>query len=268
MNIRLLGTGAADGIPGFFGDDAVSRYARANGGKDIRSRSAALIDGTLKIDFPPDTLNQIQRDSVDPLDWTGLVFTHSDDDHFAVNELQYALFPFTDLDHLPYTIFANWQICSEIRERYPDWPIELVETRSFVSFEHESYRITPVRATHIDEEDCQNLIIEKEGQSLLYATDTGIWPARTFKFLADYRLDLLVIECTNGFSDSSYKGHLNIEGVIHTVNELRNLGTLSETSKVVTTHHGRNGNARHCDLERVFAQHSIEPGFDGMVIEI
>ena len=101
MNIRLLGTGAADGIPGFFGNDMVSRYARENGGKDVRTRSAALIDGVLKIDFPPDTLTQVQRDLLDALDWTGLVFTHSDDDHFAVDELQYALFPFTDLDHLP-----------------------------------------------------------------------------------------------------------------------------------------------------------------------
>jgi len=268
MNIRLLGTGAADGIPGFFGNDSVSCYARENGGKDVRTRSAALVDGVLKIDFPPDTLNQVQRNSLDALDWTALLFTHSDDDHFAVDELQYALFPFTDLDHLPYTIFANRQICEEIRGRYPDWPIELFETRSFESFTHGAYTIMPVRATHIADEDCHNLIIEKDAKKILYATDTGIWPKETFEFLKGYRLDLLVIECTDGFNDSIYNGHLNIRAVVQVVSTLRLEGILDSSSRVVTTHHGHHGDARHCDLERAFSPHQIEPGYDGMLIEI
>jgi len=246
----------------------VSRYARENGGKDVRTRSAALIDGVLKIDFPPDTLTQVQRDLLDALDWTGLVFTHSDDDHFAVDELQYALFPFTDLDHLPYTIFANKHICMEIRERYPDWPIELFETKSFEGFCHGPYHIMPVKATHIADEDCQNLLVERDGQRILYATDTGIWPTETIDFLKNYRLDLLVIECTDGFNESVYKGHLNIDAVVEVVSNLRALGVLDNKSRVVTTHHGHHGDARHCDLERVLAPHQIEPGYDGMVIEI
>ncbi|MDR3689405.1 MAG: MBL fold metallo-hydrolase [Fimbriimonas sp.] len=268
MNIRLLGTGAADGIPGFFGNDSVSRFARENGGKEIRSRTAAIVDGVMKIDFPPDTLNQLQRDSLDALDWTALVFTHSDDDHIAVNELQYALIPFTDLDHLPYTIYANRVICDEILGRYPDWPIELIETHSFESFSHGPYRVVPIKATHIDEEDCQNLIIERDGKRLLYATDTGIWPSETFEFLKGFVLDLLVIECTDGFNESVYKGHLNIESVIQVVESLRTEGVLTPESRVVTTHHGHHGDARHCDLERALLPHRIEPGFDGMLIEI
>ncbi len=268
MNIRLLGTGAADGIPGFFGNDMVSHYARENGGKDIRTRSAAIIDGVLKVDFPPDTLSQLQQNSLDARDWTALIFTHSDDDHFAVDELQYGLYPFTEMDHLPYTIFANKDVCREILGRYPDWPIELNETQSFEGFQHGPYNVMPVRATHIIEEDCQNLIIEKEGKCLLYATDTGMWPEETFEFLKNYCIDLLVIECTDGFVDSTYHGHLNIQAVIEVVGRLRRSGVLADTSRVVTTHHGHHGGARHCDLERVFSPHRIEPGFDGMLIEI
>ena len=268
MNIRLLGTGAADGIPGFFGNDMVSRYARENGGKDVRTRTAAIVDDVLKIDLPPDTLAQLQRDGLDALDWTAAVFTHSDDDHIAVDEFQYALIPFTELDHLPYTIFANQCVCCEIRARYPDWPIELTETRSFEAFDHGSYKITPIKATHIDDEDCHNLIIQSEGKTLLYATDTGIWPESTFNFLGSFNLDALVIECTDGFVESTYKGHLNIEGVIYQVERLRNAGVLRADSRVVTTHHGRHGNARHCDLEHALGPYRIEPGYDGMLIEI
>jgi len=268
MNIRLLGTGAADGIPGFFGNDMVSRHARDNGGKDVRSRTAALVDGVLQIDFPPDTLSQLQRYALDAREWTAVLFTHSDDDHLAVNEFQYALIPFTEMDNLPYSIFANPHVCAEIRQRYPDWPMDLTETKSFEGFAHGPYMVMPVKATHIADEDCQNLIIQKDGKALLYATDTGIWPEETFAFLKHYRFDLLVIECTDGFTKSTYNGHLNIDGVLQTVARLRTDGILDGASRVVTTHHGHHGNARHCDLERVFLPHGIEPGYDGMLIEI
>jgi len=268
MIIRLLGTGAADGIPGFFGNDVVSDYAREHGGKDIRGRTAALVDGVLQIDFPPDTLSQLTRFALDARDWTAVLFTHSDDDHLAVDEIQYALYPFTEMDHLPYTIYANEHVCREIVKRYPDWPMDLTETKSFEGFRHGPYSIMPVKATHIEDEDCQNLIIEKDGKRILYATDTGIWPEKTFQFLRSYRFDLLIIECTDGFVESTYNGHLNIDGVLQVVGRLRADGILDGQSQVVTTHHGHHGNARHCDLESVFAEHNIVPGFDGMLIEI
>jgi phosphoribosyl 1,2-cyclic phosphate phosphodiesterase len=268
MDIRLLGTGAADGIPGLFGNDEVSRYARENGGKDIRTRSAALIDGILKIDLPPDTLMQLQRDRLDALDWSALIFTHSDDDHLAIDELQYALFPFTDLDHLPFTIYANADVSGMIRERYPEWPFEIIETRSFESFQHGGYAITPIRARHITDEDCHNLIIQREGRTLLYATDTGIWPEETFEYLANFRLDLVVIECTDGLCTPEYHGHMGIKECVYVVNRLRGTGALTEEAKVYTTHHASRGQARHCDLERALRPHGIEPGYDGLLLEI
>lgn len=268
MNIRLLGTGAADGIPGFFGNDMVSDYARLHGGKDIRGRTSAVVDGAIQIDFPPDTLSQLNRFTLDAREWTAVLFTHSDDDHLAVDEFQYALYPFTEMDYLPYTIYANPHVLGEIRKRYPEWPMDLIETRSFDGFQHGPYQITPVKATHIADEDCQNLIIEKDGKHLLYATDTGIWPEQTFEFLKGYRFDLLVIECTDGFVESTYNGHLNIDGVLQVVTRLRGSGVLDRNSRIVTTHHGHHGNARHCDLEAAFEESNIEPGYDGMLIEI
>jgi phosphoribosyl 1,2-cyclic phosphate phosphodiesterase len=268
MEIRLLGTGAADGIPGLFSDDEVSRYAREHRGKDVRTRSAALIDGVLKIDLPPETLAQLQRDGLSGLDWTGLIFTHSDDDHLAVNEIQYTMFPFTDFDHLPFPIYANSVVAERILARYPSWPIEIVITKSFVPFHHGAHQITPIRARHIAEEDCHNLLVTRDDKSLLYATDTGIWPEDTFEFLKNVRLDLLVIECTDGFCESDYAGHLNIRDCLMVVERLRGQGTLSSDASVFTTHHSSKGMAKHCDLERVLRPHRIEPGYDGLCISV
>ncbi len=268
MTIRLLGTGAADGIPGFFVDNEVSRWARENGGKDIRTRSGAVVDGVLKIDFPPDTFHQAVRDRLNPRDWTGVVFTHSHEDHLAVAEIQYALFPFTDRDHLGLSLYGNAQVCSKFRERYPDWPMDLVETHSFVPYNHASYTITPIQARHKEDEDCQNLIIQRDDKTLLYATDTGLWSHETFEFLTQFKLDLLVIECTDGLRKGTYAGHLDLEACVEVVDALRQTGVLDRSSRVVTTHHASTGGARHCDLERALGKHNIQPGYDGMTIRI
>ena len=53
MEILFLGTAAAEGTPAVFCDCKMCRYAREKGGKEIRSRSGALIDGKLKISVLP-----------------------------------------------------------------------------------------------------------------------------------------------------------------------------------------------------------------------
>lgn len=263
MRIRLLGTGAAEGIPAFYSSSMVSRYAREHGGKDVRTRCGALIDGTLKIDLPPDTLLHLHRDRLDAEDWTALVFTHSHDDHFAPEELQYCLFPFNDQDYLTFTIYANGAICRRLHEMYPEWPMDIVETRSFEPFRHEEYTITPIKANHLPEEDAQNLIVQKGGHTLLYATDTGVWGNETWEHLKGHKLDLLVIECTEGLRCTDYEGHLDIEALLEVVERLHAQGTLHPDSQVCTTHHSHNGGATHAMLEEALNPHGIEVGFDG-----
>jgi phosphoribosyl 1,2-cyclic phosphate phosphodiesterase len=267
MNIRLLGTGAADGIPGLYSNNRVSRYAREHGGMDRRTRSSALVDGLLKIDFPPDTLCQLQREGLDARDWSAILFTHSHEDHFAVGEIQYAMYPFTEFEQLPCTVLGNPTIGRILAQRYPEWPIDFVEMRSFCSYHHTSYLITPILARHQIDEECLNLIIQRDGKTLLYATDTGIWAEPTFQFLTDYRLDCLVIECTEGLQGSSYEGHLDIKGLGHVLERLRKAGTVDDGTRVVTTHHAHTGNATHHELREALAPLGAEPGFDGILVE-
>ncbi|HVL38224.1 MAG TPA: MBL fold metallo-hydrolase [Fimbriimonadaceae bacterium] len=268
MKIRLLGTGAADGIPAFTMDSEVSRHARQVGGKEIRSRCGALIDDVLKLDLPPDTLAQCQRDRVDPGLWTGLVFSHSHDDHFAPREIQYFVYPFNEREFTPFTIYGNAAICSRLNEIYPEWPIELVETRSFQCFRHGDHSVTPIRANHKLDEDSHNLIVQGEGKTFLYGTDTGVWEEPTWAYLSDFRLDGLVLECTEGFHGTGYAGHLDIYSFFHVIDRLRKQGTVHDGTFIATTHHSALGQATHAQLESVLRPHGIEPGFDGMVIEL
>jgi phosphoribosyl 1,2-cyclic phosphate phosphodiesterase len=268
MEILLLGTGAAEGIPALYSNTRVSDYARQYGGRDIRTRSGALIDGSLKIDLPPETLHHIIRERLDARDWSALIFTHGDDDHFAVRELQYFLYPFSSEERMPFPIYGNDKICSKVRQHYPNWPIELFDTHSFQTFQHGDFKITPIRAYHNADEDSQNLLVERGDKSLLYATDTGIWQDETWEFLAGRSVNALVIECTEGLAANSYHGHLNLDECVSVVDRLREMKFLGPEARVVTTHHSHNGNATYGELCEALAPHRIEAGYDGLRIRI
>ena len=268
MRIQLLGTGAADGIPAFYGTDRISTHARKHGGKDVRGRSTALIDGVLKIDMPPETLSQLHRFGLDPREWTGLVFTHSHEDHFSPGELQYAMFPFTEMDHLGYTVYGNEVIVSAIKARYPEWPMDVRTIRKNRPFKHAKYEITPIHATHKDDEECHNLIISDGDKKFFYATDTGVYSEETFEAVANTMCDALVIECTEGVHKTSYVGHLDVEQCIGMVTRLRESGAVRPNAPVVTTHHAASGGLTHEELEVILAPYAMVPGYDGMTIEI
>jgi len=142
--------------------------------------------------------------------------------------------------------------------------MDIIQTRSFYCQRHEKYLITPIQANHKSDEDSQNLIIQKDDKTLLYATDTGIWEEPTWTFLQDYKIDLLVIECTEGFSGTDYYGHLDAAECLHVVERLHKQNSFAENCVVSTTHHSHNGNATHEELEAYFSPHGILVGYDGM----
>lgn len=265
MELQILGSGAADGIPGFFSESRVSRWARKHGGKDVRARSGAVLDGTVKIDFGPDTFAAACQLGLNPLDWNAIVFTHGHEDHFCVSELQYALFPFTESHEAPFTIYGNEKIIQAVQVRYPDWPFELKKTESFQPVQADQYLLTPIAANHDPDEDCQNLIFSRDGVSFCYATDTGVWGDRTWEFLESVRLDGLVIECTDGFRPSGYEGHLSIETCVAMVNRLREKLILNANAPVFTIHHSHDGDGTHQELIDALAPHQIQPSYDGLL---
>lgn len=267
MRVLLTGTGASEGIPALYADSRVSQYSREHGGKDRRSRASALVDGFLKIDMGPDTLGQVGALGLNPREWGAILYTHSHDDHFAVSELQYSLYPFTELLECPYSIFGNQVILDAIHAKYPEWPFDLHLSQSFVPYHVAEYTVTPIRAMHKLDEDAHNLIISDGKSTLLYATDTGIWAPETWDFLRDHKLDALVIECTEGLHETSYYGHLSLLECIEQVHRLRAEGILREDGPVATTHISHFGELTHAELEKHLSPHNMLAGYDGMVLD-
>ena len=65
MKLQYLGTAAAEGWPALFCDCESCRRARIVGGRNIRTRSQAMLDDRLLIDMPPDTYHHLLTNNID-----------------------------------------------------------------------------------------------------------------------------------------------------------------------------------------------------------
>ena len=88
MKIQFLGTAAAEGMPAVFCNCAVCQEARRLGGKNIRTRSQALIDDQLLIDLPADTYMHFLTNGIEGDRIGHLLITHSHEDHLYPDELE------------------------------------------------------------------------------------------------------------------------------------------------------------------------------------
>ncbi len=271
MQVSLLGTGAAEGIPALFCGCPLCVEARLLRGKDLRSRSTAVIDGVLKIDLPPDTLHHVLTQDLDLARIPNLLFTHGHDDHAALRELQYTgelFLRYPNSYHLD--IHGPENVVQDVLSSVDvgSHPIAVHALTAWETVRIGPHAITPVPAMHDPERECFNYIIERDGRTLLYATDTGWYPEETWVRLEKWSLHAIVVECAKGLEEGGYMAHLNVNQVVAMKNRLQSSGALTPDARVITTHHSHNGLLLHREFEERLLPHGIVPGFDGMMFEV
>lgn len=268
MNVTLLGTGAAEGWPGLFCRCQVCCQARILGGKNIRTRSSALIDGVLKIDLPPDTFHQVIANNIDLRSLKALLFTHIHNDHFCGGELQYlgSYFITTPLPE-PLPIYGPPEVIEWLKSNlHPErLPITLHSLAPWETVCVDRYRITPLLAQHDQSTTCFNYLIEDaQGATLLYASDTGWYEEPTWDFLRHAPLDGIVVECQKGLEDGGYPGHLSIADVLQLQSRLISGGTFAQEKPMAVTHLSHMSGLMHDEWEAYLAPYHIWAGYDGM----
>lgn len=87
MKITYYGTSASEAWPALFCSCRACALARELGGRNIRSRSQALIDTSLLLDFPPDTSCHVQHLNLNLGLVRTVLVTHSHHDHFFPYDL-------------------------------------------------------------------------------------------------------------------------------------------------------------------------------------
>ena len=112
MKLKFLGTCAAEGIPALFCDCDTCRHAREHGGKDVRTRSQALIDDRILLDFGPDTLLHCLREKLDISHLEHCLITHVHEDHLDVTNVMYRQKGFANLQEgsLPLTVWGSAEL--------------------------------------------------------------------------------------------------------------------------------------------------------------
>ena len=87
MKLKYLGTAAAEAVPAPFCRCRVCERAREKGGRNVRTRSQALLDGRLLIDFPADTYLHALREGLRLYDISSCIITHCHSDHLYPGDL-------------------------------------------------------------------------------------------------------------------------------------------------------------------------------------
>ena len=84
MEILYMGTAAEERIPAMFCHCELCQKALKLGGKNIRKRAQALIDGELLVDFGSDTYDHFIREGRTLWDIQNILLTHSHPDHLTL----------------------------------------------------------------------------------------------------------------------------------------------------------------------------------------
>ena len=286
-SLRFWGTGAAGAIPTPFCRCEVCEHARRVGGKEVRMRSAFRIDEKVMIDIGTDFVSQAVRFGEDLADVEHFLFTHIHGDH-----IDYRMFWLRASGAVkpsfPMRVYFVDDAYSYIEKFLYATPIILDKNgRGFqkenVIFERLEYQktyhingleITPLRGNHkitISKNSANYLIKLKDGRYLYYGLDTGLYPEETLEYLKDYRLDILISECTyptlRPFDKENNIGHLDISGCIYMFDKLYDNGTITDKTKIYLTHIAAKG-LNHQQLEGYFGNlerpYHVEVAYDGL----
>ncbi len=277
MKLKYYGTSAAEGFPGIFCECIYCKRARKLGGRNLRSRSQALVDESLLIDFPPDTLYHVYSMGLELHKIKNVIITHNHNDHlyerdFAQRKVGYAHF---DGEEFPLNIYGSQPSLDKISTSIQQagaggqarW--NLFELEAYKSFSAGSHTVTPLKANH----DFKTLPliydIAKDGKRLLYSHDTGVFVDQTWDYLKNEKpfYNLVSLDCTGGITDKDYGYHMNLNSAIYVKQRLLEIGCADNSTLFVLHHFSHNGGAVYDDFAPVAAEYGFLVSYDGMEIE-
>lgn len=276
MKIQYLGTAAAEAVPALFCECDECKKSRKAGGRNIRTRSQALIDDTILIDFPPDTYMHFVTHNVPLHKIRTCIITHSHRDHLYVEDLDNRKEGFAHLsEKFPLTIYSDKasynriDACKKSGMGDDEIVVKLVGPKQV--FEAEGYTITPLRANHDPASDPLVYIIEKDGKSIFYSNDTGEYPDETMEYLENLKkpISLISLDCTMGCLESDYYGHLTYNRCIKMRDRLLACGAADKNTVFVLNHFSHNApHAMYDEFVKIAAEENFLVTYDGMTIEI
>lgn len=273
MKLTYYGTAAGEGWPGLFCNCELCNKARELGGKNIRTRSQALVNNDLLIDLPPDTYMHSLIYGLDLSKVDGLLVTHSHSDHLNASDLEMLREPYAHNRPNNMQVFGNLKVKERIENDMPDAysvgsRFSFSRAIPFQPFKIKDYTVAALLALHAKSEECLFYRITQGGKTILYAHDTGFFPDSTIEFLKsdNIQMDLVSFDCTMQ-QDSDGNNHMGLTDAVKERQRLMDLGLCHENTIWVVNHFSHNGKWLHDDMEKEAAKCGFIASYDGMVIE-
>ena len=188
LKLTYYGTAAGEGWPGLFCNCELCNQARNLGGKNIRTRSQALVNDDLLIDLPPDTNMHSLVYGLDLSKVNHLLVTHSHSDHFSPTDLEMVREPYAHERPNVFHVYGNEKVKEKLWSNVPGISeesanLEIHTLKPFVPIKIKDYTVIPLLAAHDRKEECLFYLIKQYDKSILYAHDTGAFPDQTIEYL-------------------------------------------------------------------------------------
>jgi phosphoribosyl 1,2-cyclic phosphate phosphodiesterase len=279
MKILYMGTGACEGVPNPYCSCPDCEYARKHGGRNIRSRTQALINDDLIIDMPADSFYHAQRFHLRYASIPNILITHSHEDHFIPQEFGNMK---TDFAHLPierpWNIYAPSSVITAVENMRSNYGPDLQKritthlVKPYTDFDVGSYHVYAVTANHDPHSTPVNYVIQKDGKTLLFAHDTGYFFEKTFTYFKKKKLrfDLVSLDCNHSFETGHHDNHMDLECCLQVRERLLKEGTADKKTIFVLNHftHNSNGPLFSYDSMRKKAEPlGFIVSYDGLRIE-
>lgn len=284
MDIRFLGTAASPAMPLPFCVCAGCKTARKEGGKNVRSRSACLVNTDLLLDLGPDVPSAAASRGWSLTRVELCLQTHPHADHFDP-ELLISRHPEWGGAVRGRLVFGGsrktLEALDRVFQRQCDYgsllersvqealSLEILELEPFQEISRGRYAIVPYPANHAPEFDSLVYAVSDGEKHLFYGTDTAgideaVWEdlrARGATF------DVVVLDQTYGIGFPS-SDHLSAEGTAATVRRFREEGLLAPGGQIFATHLSHEGILEHHQMEHWSLERGYLIAYDGLTLTI
>lgn len=278
MKLKYFGTAAAEGFPALYCHCETCERARKAGGRNIRTRSQALINDDLLIDFPPDTYMHELFFGLDLKKIKTCLITHAHTDHLLVSDLCRRTKPdahFPNDEKEPLFIYASEKSGREIKNevelktiRRDKDALRYCDIEAYKEYKIGDYLVIPLKAVHAPGLDAFIYIVKEGDKTILYGNDTGYFHEETWSYLEENKihLDLVSLDCTLDVGDK-YENHMGFDTCIKVRDRLMKTNTDNNTIFIIN-HFSHNCNVIYDEFVPIAKKENFLVSYDGFQIEI
>jgi len=271
MKLTYFGTAAAEGFPAVFCNCEYCREARMLKGKNIRTRSQAMVNDDLLIDLPADTYYHFLQNGIEGDKVKYLLVTHAHSDHFYYSELEMREKPFAHKMRAKNLEIYCSRSVYEVLEKHgvaANTTVRLV--KPFETVKLGAYYVTGFPARHTNSDGALIYLIQSD-KTLLYAHDTGFFYDEIFDYCKKNNIvfDMVSFDCTNvdiKISDTST--HMGIDNIQRAIEVFRKIGSITKDTTLYINHFSHNANPLHHVLEERVKGTELRVSYDGLTVDI